>query len=85
MQNTPVHVLIFAYFIESLISLFFRENFPGMIVYNQDINVILRWIIKVSLGHHVDAPLSIDEQPLPPPFNPKEIDIVIAGFPWQVL
>jgi hypothetical protein len=56
-----------------------------MIVYNQDINVILRWIIKVSLGHHVDAPTSIDEQPLPPPFNPKEIDIVIAGFPWQVL
>ena len=56
-----------------------------MIVYNQDINVVLRWIIKVSLGHHVDAPIGIDEQPLPPPFNPKEIDIVIAGFPWQVL
>jgi hypothetical protein len=66
----------------ALIFQLFRKNFPDMVVYNQDINIILKWVIKVSQGHVIEAPVGIDGKPLPPPFDPKEIDIVVAGFPW---
>jgi DNA (cytosine-5)-methyltransferase 1 len=61
----------------------FRQNSPDTIVYNQCVNVVLRWVIKVHEGHQVDRPKTIDgKEELPPPFKPGDFDVVIAGFPW---
>jgi DNA (cytosine-5)-methyltransferase 1 len=67
--------------------IFHRRNSPDTIVYNQCVNELLRYAIKLRRGV-----LEEDEVPndlfnnsrLPPPPQPGDIDVIIAGFPWCV-
>jgi hypothetical protein len=62
-----------------------RRNSPNTIVYNQCVNIVLKYAVKRHNGHAMEAPLSIhDGKRLPPPPAPGMIDILLAGFPWQV-
>ncbi|KAI9429370.1 hypothetical protein BJY52DRAFT_1345301 [Lactarius psammicola] len=64
----------------------FRRNSPGTIVYNQCANEVLRYAVKSHRGLLVDddVPKDIyDSSPLPPPPQPGDIDVIVAGFPCQ--
>ena len=54
-----------------------------MVVYNQCVNIVLRWVMKEHKGLKPEWPRTIDgKERLPPPFKPGDFDVVIAGFPW---
>lgn len=54
-------------------------------VYNQCANKVLQYAIKSQEKHDIEVPLSLrDETPLPKPPRPKDVDCIIAGFPWYV-
>src|SRR5216683_5334804 len=68
-------------------SFFFRRNSPDTIVYNQCMNELLRYAVKLCRGvlEEDEVPKGIyDNSRLPPPPQPGDIDVIIAGFPWCV-
>jgi DNA (cytosine-5)-methyltransferase 1 len=67
--------------------IFNRRNSPNTTVYNQCVNELLRYAIKLCRGVLEDdeVPKNIhDNSRLPPPPQPGDIDVIIAGFPWYV-
>jgi DNA (cytosine-5)-methyltransferase 1 len=66
---------------------FFRRNSPDTIVYNQCVNELLWYAVKLCRGvlEEDEVPKGIcDNSRLPPPPQPGDIDVIIAGFPWCV-
>jgi DNA (cytosine-5)-methyltransferase 1 len=56
-------------------------------MYNECVNTILKYAVKWDKlkGLEIERPVSIhDKTPLPPPPLPGEIEVLLAGFPWQV-
>ncbi|KAL1737836.1 S-adenosyl-L-methionine-dependent methyltransferase, partial [Schizophyllum fasciatum] len=66
-------------------------NFPDVQVYNQCANTVLEYMVKrhdgITLvnGEPVPPPRQIYDEDVacPPPVNPGDIDVVVAGFPCQ--
>ena len=66
---------------------FSRRNSPKTIVYNQCANELLRYAVKSHRGilEEDEVPKDIyDNSRLPPPPQPGDIDVIMAGFPWCV-
>ena len=64
-----------------------RRNSPDTIVYNQCVNELLRYGIKLRRGvlEEDEVPKDLyDRSRLPPPPQPGDIDVITAGFPWCV-
>ena len=62
-----------------------RRNSPNTIVYNQCVNELLRYAIKLRRGvlEKDEVPNDInDNSRLPRPPQPGDIDVITAGFPW---
>ena len=54
-------------------------------MYNQCANVVLQYAIKTYAGQQEKPVKDITgKEQLPPPPGPKDIDCIIAGFPWHV-
>ncbi|KAI9510780.1 S-adenosyl-L-methionine-dependent methyltransferase [Russula earlei] len=63
-----------------------RLNSPNTVVYNQCVNVLLRYAVKSYRGilEEDDIPNDIlNKTRLPPPPRPGDIDVITAGFPCQ--
>jgi hypothetical protein len=64
---------------------FFRRNSPDTAVYNRCVNGLLRCAVKLCRGvlEEDEVPKGIcDNSGLPPPPQPGDIGVTIAGFPW---
>ncbi|THH22378.1 hypothetical protein EUX98_g8210 [Antrodiella citrinella] len=61
-----------------------KKNFPGVVVYNQCSNIMLRYAIKKHERHDVETPKSLyDQSPVADPPRTGSIDCIVAGFPCQ--
>jgi len=65
-----------------------RRNSPDTIVYNCCVNDVLEYAIKKERlkGQEIEPPKDVyDNTPIPLPPLPGMIEVLLAGFPWQVL
>ena len=61
-----------------------RGNHPGVIVYNQDCNDLLKHTVESRNGKRLRSLRSIDKDiPLPALPMPGDVDIIMGGPPCQ--